>query len=79
MNLGVPQRRVRSLSDNQLAITTNNGAESCVKQTRNDGGNVVGAVGPVLKFMLQQVENESSSSWQANVFCKNPALVKDFL
>ena len=52
--------------DNQLVITTNNGAESFVKQTRNDGGNVVGAVGPVLKFMLQQVENESSTSWQAS-------------
>ena len=49
-----------------MVITTNNGAESFVKQTRNDGGNVVGAVGPVLKFMLQQVENESSATWQAS-------------
>ena len=57
---------MRRHSDHQVAITTNNGAESCVKQTRNDGGNVVGAVGPVLKCMLQQVENESSACWEAS-------------
>ena len=63
------QRRewwVRRHDDNQVAITTNNRAESCVKGTRNDGGNVVGAVGPVLKFMLLQVENESSTCWDAS-------------
>ena len=35
---------------------TNNGAESCINNTRSDAGNVVGSVGETVAFMLAQVE-----------------------
>ena len=44
---------------------TNNGAESCVKNTRADAGNVVGSVGETLAFLLQQVEHVSNNAFDS--------------
>jgi hypothetical protein len=46
-----------------MAPTTNNGAESCIRNTRNDAGNVVGSVGATLDFLLQQVQHVSDNSF----------------
>ena len=49
-----------------MAPCTNNGAESCVKNTRVDAGNLVASVGEVLKFVLQQVEHVSLNEFDPN-------------
>ena len=46
-----------------IAPGTNNGAESCVKNTRSDAGNVVGSVGEIMAFLLAQVESVSKDHW----------------
>ncbi|CAE7659964.1 unnamed protein product, partial [Symbiodinium sp. CCMP2592] len=43
-------------ADLASAPSTNNAAESTIKYTRQDAGNVVGSVGETLNFMLEQVE-----------------------
>jgi hypothetical protein len=44
-----------------MAPTTNNGAEVCIRNTRNDVGNVVGSVGATLYFLLQEVQAVSDN------------------
>ena len=48
-------------SKGAIAPSTNNGAESCIKNTRVDAGNVVGSVGETLSFLLSQVESVSQN------------------
>ena len=38
---------------------TNNGAESCIKHTRRDAGNVVGSIAETMAFILQHIETVS--------------------
>lgn len=52
-----------STSDDTVAPGTNNGAESCVKNTRFDAGNVIGSVGETLAFLLQQVEHVANNKF----------------
>jgi hypothetical protein len=56
-----------------MAPGTNNGAESCVKNTRADAGNVVGSVGETLAFLLQQVEHVSSNEYHVEADRPIPA------
>ena len=42
---------------------TNNGAESCVKYTRADAGNVVASIGETLRFVLEQVKHTSMKAF----------------
>ena len=48
-------------SKGAIVPSTNNGAESCIKNTRIDAGNVVGSVGETLSFLLSQVESVSQN------------------
>ena len=53
-----------------VAPGTNNGAESCIKNTRIDAGNVVGSVGETMDFLLSQVEVVSKDAWDPNAIRK---------
>ena len=50
-------------SKGAVAPSTNNGAESCIKNTRFDVGNVVGSVGETVAFLLSQVEAVSRTDY----------------
>ena len=43
--------------------TTNNAAESAIKQLRCDAGQVVGGIGKTLAFILEQMERYSYNDW----------------
>jgi len=46
-----------------MAPTTNNAAESCIRNTRNDAGNIIASVGATLDFLLQQVQAVSDNAF----------------
>ena len=60
---GIAKEWYVGASSGAIAPSTNNGAESCIKNTRSDAGNVVGSVGETLAFLLSQVESVSRDKW----------------
>ena len=46
-------------SGDPRAPGTNNAAESCIKNTRADAGNVVASIGEVMQFILEQAKHVS--------------------
>jgi hypothetical protein len=61
------------LGASATALTTNNACEACIKNTRNDAGNVVGSIGEVLVFLLKQVEHVSSNVFDPTKVRKIPS------
>ncbi|CAE7873041.1 unnamed protein product [Symbiodinium sp. KB8] len=62
-------------SNAAIAPSTNNGAESCVKNTRIDAGNVVASIGEVVAFLLSQVEAVSSNKFDASAVRVTPRAI----